>query len=81
MSHLGGGSIVFASAARWAFWTLPGRVRALVLVVEAAAAVLVLVALAGPLPEPDELVLGCCLLGLGMLHVEAATGIARARRR
>lgn len=67
--------------ARWAFWTLPVRARALVLAVEATAVALVLASATAPLPARHDLVLAGWLLGLGMVHVEAATGIERARRR
>jgi diguanylate cyclase (GGDEF)-like protein len=73
--------MVFASASRWAVWSVPSRVRALVLLVELGTVALVLADVLSDRPSTADVVLGCWILGLGMVHIEAATGIERARRR
>lgn len=69
--------------ARWALWQLPVRLVALVLTVEAVAVVAVVVGATSPAASLTgrDLVLTGCLVLLGVVHVEVATGIERVRRR
>jgi len=73
---------VVAFAARWALRSEPARVRLLVVVVELLAVVFVAAGwLLGGGLHGGDIVLAGWLLVLGMVHIEAATGIERVRRR
>lgn len=68
--------------ARWAVWQLPHRLIALVLAVHTAAMAVIVTDGVRPLAATGrEVLLAACLVLVGVLHVEVATGIERVRRR
>ncbi|MEN3269313.1 MAG: hypothetical protein V7646_6207 [Pseudonocardia sp.] len=67
---------------RWAIWSLPTRLLAPVLLVEATSAALVVLGLLGQAPPtPAQLQVAGVLCLLGIAHTEVAVGVERVRRR
>jgi diguanylate cyclase (GGDEF)-like protein len=66
---------------RWAVWTQPTRVIAMLAVVETLALVLLALSWATLRPTVGSAVLALVLAASGIVHTEVATGVERARRR
>ncbi len=66
---------------QWEVWQVPGRVIAVILLVEGSAAALVAIQAAGLRPQPRELVLTGALVLLGVVHTAVAGTVERMRRR